>query len=66
MLELCQEGIEHAPTEWTELSKGMDVNAPDLRVQEGAPDDECQMQAYWTQWDRVMRGIDSFERAEGK
>jgi p-cumate 2,3-dioxygenase subunit alpha len=66
MLELCQEGIEHAPTEWTELSKGMDVNAPDLRVQEGAPDDECQMQAYWTQWDRVMRGIDGFERPEGK
>ena len=64
MLELCQEGIEHSPTEWSEYSKGMDVNAPDLRLQEGPPDDECQMQAYWTQWDRSMRGIDTFERAK--
>ena len=65
MLELCQQGIEHSSTEWSELSKGMDVNAADLRIQEGAPDDECQMQAYWTQWDRVMRGLDTFER-DGK
>ncbi|MET0985776.1 MAG: SRPBCC family protein, partial [Steroidobacteraceae bacterium] len=63
MLELCQDGIEHSPTEWTELSKGMDVTAADLRRQSGAPDDECQMQAYWTQWDRVMREIDTFERS---
>ena len=62
MLELCQDGIEHSTTTWTELSKGMDVDADDLRLQEGAPDDECQMQAYWTQWDRVMRGLDTFER----
>ncbi len=64
MLELCQEGIEHSPTEWTELSKGMDTSVEDLRLQQGAPDDECQMQAYWAQWDRVMRGIDTFERSE--
>lgn len=62
MLELCQAGIEHAPTEWTELSKGMDVGTEDLRYEKGAPDDECQMQAYWTQWDRVMRGLDTFEQ----
>lgn len=62
MLELCQEGIEHTPTEWTELSKGLDVTVDDLRLQGGAPDDECQMQAYWTEWDRVMRGLDTFER----
>jgi p-cumate 2,3-dioxygenase alpha subunit len=62
MLELCQEGIEHSLTEWSELSKGMDPQAIDLRRQKGAPDDECQMQAYWTQWDRVMRGLDTFER----
>jgi len=65
MLELCQEGIEHSTTEWTEMSKGMDPTAPDLRLQEGAPDDECQMQAYWTQWDRAMRGVDSFTRPSG-
>lgn len=64
MLELCQEGIEHSPTEYTELSKGMDVSCADLRMQQGAPDDECQMQAYWTQWDRSIRGLDSFERDE--
>jgi p-cumate 2,3-dioxygenase subunit alpha len=63
MLELCQQGIEHSPTEWTELSKGLDVSCEDLRYQKGAPDDECQMQAYWTQWDRMMRGIDSLERS---
>ncbi len=62
MLELCQRGIENSPTEWSEYSKGMNVDAPDLRLQEGAPDDECQMQAYWTQWDRVMRDIDTFEQ----
>ncbi len=62
MLELCQEGIEHSPTEWTELSKGLDASCEDLRMQKGAPDDECQMQAYWTEWDRVMRGLDIFER----
>jgi p-cumate 2,3-dioxygenase alpha subunit len=65
MLELCQEGIEHSPTEWSEYSKGMDPGVEDLRRQTGAPDDECQMQAYWTQWDRVMRGIDSLERSDG-
>lgn len=63
MLELCQQGIENSPTEWSEYSKGLDVTAPDLREQIGAPDDECQMQAYWTQWDRVMRGVDTFEQA---
>jgi p-cumate 2,3-dioxygenase subunit alpha len=61
MLELCQRGIEHGSTEWSEYSKGMDPEADDLRLQQGAPDDECQMQAYWTQWDRVMRDIDTFE-----
>ena len=36
MLELCQQGIEHAPTEYTELSKGLDVGCEDLRLQKGA------------------------------
>lgn len=64
MLELCQQGIEHAPTEYSEYSKGMDVNCEDLRFTTGAPDDESQMQAYWTQWDRTLRGINDFERSE--
>jgi p-cumate 2,3-dioxygenase subunit alpha len=62
MLELCQRGIENSGSEWSEYSKGMDSACEDLRLQEGAPDDECQMQAYWTQWDRVMRDIDTFEQ----
>ena len=60
MLELCQQGIEHSPVEWTEMSKGYG-NAADARIAEGPPDDEVQIQAYWTQWDRVMRDIDSLE-----
>lgn len=62
MLELCQRGIENSGTEWSEYSKGMDPDCEDLRLQRGASDDECQMQAYWVQWDRVMRGIDTFEQ----
>ena len=62
MLELCQQGIEHSPTEWTEMSKGYG-SAPDARYAQGYPDDEVQIQAYWTQWDRVMRNIDSLEVA---
>ncbi len=60
MLEMCQRGIEHTPVEWTELSKGMDGNQDRSGVT-GAPDSEVHMQAYWYQWDRVIRGIDSLE-----
>ena len=59
MLEISQRGMEHAQIEWTELSKGMD-EAPRLKAT-GTPVDEVQMQAYWTQWDRVMGGLDALE-----
>ena len=36
-----------------------------LRLQTGAPDDECQMQAYWTQWDRTMRVLIRLSRNKG-
>ncbi len=60
MLELCQRGIEHSPVEWNELSKGMN-GAEDSRVEVCGPDDEGHMRAYWAQWDRIMRGADTFE-----
>jgi p-cumate 2,3-dioxygenase alpha subunit len=60
MLELCQRGIEHAPVEWNELSKGMN-GAEDSRVEVCGPDDEGHMRAYWTQWDRMMRGAETLE-----
>ncbi len=61
MLELSQKGSEHSPIEWTELSKGMDWS-DDPRKLASLPDNEIQMQAYWTQWDRVMRGIETLEK----
>jgi p-cumate 2,3-dioxygenase alpha subunit len=60
MLELCQRGIEHSPVEWNELSKGMN-GAEDSRVEVCGPDDEGQMRAYWSQWDRMMRGVETLE-----
>jgi p-cumate 2,3-dioxygenase alpha subunit len=60
MLELCQRGINHTPVEWNELSKGMN-GTEDCRVEVCGPDDEGHMRAYWTQWDRMIRSVDSLE-----
>ena len=60
MLELSQNGLAHTPIEWNEMSKGEIVQHNPLTAS-GGPDDELQMRAYWTQWDRVMRGIDTLE-----
>lgn len=60
MLEICQKGVESTPIEWTELSKGMSEDQ-DLLNRMGGPDDEVQFQAFWAQWDRVMRNIDRLE-----
>lgn len=61
MLELCQQGIEGTSTEWSEYSKGYGTDCGDSLHGTGGPDDEVQIQAYWTQWDRVMRDIDKLE-----
>jgi p-cumate 2,3-dioxygenase subunit alpha len=58
MLELCQRGLQHAPVEWNEISKGM--SDEDLRTASCGPDDEGQMRAYWAQWDLLMRGEANF------
>lgn len=60
MLELCQGAAAHTPIEYSEISKGFGP-CDDPRKASGAPDDEIQMQAYWTMWDRVMRGIETLE-----
>lgn len=60
MLEICQDAANHTPIEWSEISKGFG-HAEDPMHAEGPPDDEIQMQAYWTMWDRVMRGIETLE-----
>lgn len=61
MLEICQDAAMHTPVEWSEISKGMGYEG-DPRTQVAAPDDEVQMQAYWTQWDLIMRGIETLEQ----
>lgn len=58
MLELCQRGLDHAPVEWNEISKGM--RGEDPRTETCGPDDEGQMRAYWAQWDLLMRGEPAF------
>tara|TARA_R100001086_G_scaffold248914_1_gene187004 strand:- start:513 stop:1844 length:1332 start_codon:yes stop_codon:yes gene_type:complete len=55
MLEICQTAAAHTPVEWSEISKGFGPAEDHCKVT-GAPDDEVQMQAYWTMWDRVMSG----------
>ncbi len=61
MLNSAQKSITACPTEWTELSKGMQ-GVDDLRVASGMTDDETHMQGYWTQWDMLMRGAVSLEQ----
>jgi len=61
MLNSAQKAINACPTEWTELSKELQ-DVDDLRVATGLPDGETHMQGYWTQWDLVMRGIETLEK----
>lgn len=63
MLELAQRGIEHTPVEWNELSKGMN-GAKDSRTEVSGPDDEGHMRAYWTQWDKMIRGEVTLEKPD--
>lgn len=61
MLELCQQGIEGTSMEWSEYSKGFGPEFPDDLKGQGRTDDEIQIQAYWSMWDRVMRNPESLE-----
>lgn len=62
MLELCQQGMEHGPVEWSEISKGAQPGQDDPRYLSGPPNDELQIQAYWKQWDLMMANIETLER----
>lgn len=61
MLNSAQKAIEACPTEWTELSKGVQ-DVDDLRVASGLTQDETHMQGYWTQWDLLMTGRIELEK----
>jgi p-cumate 2,3-dioxygenase subunit alpha len=60
MLNSAQAAINASPTQWTELSKGLQ-DVDDLRVASGLTQDETHMQGYWAQWDMLMRGEVSLE-----
>lgn len=53
MLELCQRGYEMGGIEYNDLSKGF-TPGEDSLVGEDKVDNELQMRAYWTHYDRVM------------
>ena len=61
-LEICQTGIEHTPLEWTDLSRcfGETAHGDPLRASGQWAGEQVQ-RAYWTQWDRVMSGLDTLE-----
>jgi p-cumate 2,3-dioxygenase subunit alpha len=61
MLNSAQKSIKGSPTQWTELSKGLQ-DVDDLRIASGLSKDETHMQGYWTQWDLLLRGIVSLEK----
>lgn len=63
MIEICQKGLEQAPVEWNELSKGMQCGV-DHRWETAGPSDEAQIRAYWAQWDLMMRGEPAFTQSE--
>jgi p-cumate 2,3-dioxygenase alpha subunit len=50
-LEQCQRGYaNNKETRWNILSKGMGKAVPSY-------DDEAQMRAYWTEWNRRVAGV---------
>src|SRR5579862_391072 len=56
MLELCQLGYENRDAEWNDISKGFHVGENSLRTVDPKYNNELQMRAYWTQWDKLMTG----------
>jgi p-cumate 2,3-dioxygenase alpha subunit len=55
-------GDRLSPAFMHDYSKGMMVGTDDdLRISEGDQADEGQQRAWWTQWDRIVGGIDTLE-----
>jgi len=55
MLESCQTSYEASTQQWNDVSKGF-VAGEDSETALGRFDDEVQMRAYWTEYDRRMGG----------
>jgi p-cumate 2,3-dioxygenase alpha subunit len=62
MLELAQTALEHTPTIWSDISRGMKAD-DDLINSENHWTDENQVRAYWAQWDSIMGGAETLEIA---
>jgi p-cumate 2,3-dioxygenase alpha subunit len=56
MLELCQRGYEMGGIEYNDISKGFGPGENSLNGEDDL-NNELQMRAYWTQYDRVMSQI---------
>ncbi|MET0984991.1 MAG: aromatic ring-hydroxylating dioxygenase subunit alpha [Steroidobacteraceae bacterium] len=55
-------GDRTSPAFMHDYSKGMTVGTDDdFRISTGDQADEGQQRAWWTQWDRIVRGIDTVE-----
>jgi p-cumate 2,3-dioxygenase alpha subunit len=55
MLESCQRAYESSTQEWNDVSKGF-TSGEDSERGESLFDNELQMRAYWTEYDRRMSG----------
>ena len=56
MLELCQIGYENRDAAWNDISKGFHLGEDSLQTIDPRYNNELQMRAYWTQWDKMMTG----------
>jgi p-cumate 2,3-dioxygenase alpha subunit len=56
MLELCQRGYEMGGIEYNDISKGFGPGEDSLSGEDDA-NNELQMRAYWTQYDKVMSKV---------
>jgi p-cumate 2,3-dioxygenase alpha subunit len=57
MLELCQRGYEMGGIEYNDISKGFTPGEDSLTGEDDL-NNELQMRAYWTQYDKVMTAVD--------
>lgn len=62
MLELAQSALQHTPTIWSDISRGMQPD-DDFLTSSSHWTDENQVRSYWAQWDRIISGAESLETA---
>jgi p-cumate 2,3-dioxygenase alpha subunit len=61
MLELCQRGYEMGGIQYNDISKGFKPGEDSLSGEDDV-NNELQMRAYWTQYDKVMSAVDPGSR----